>query len=125
MVTKIVRFGYAFRSILPSKDYSCHPCPLLGILELAKLKPKEETGMGKNKPVLLDHLIISNAVNIRYSEAAKSLIFQSAQVEHGTEYDLVVEIYTEALLRIILALKHFASRLGITIEDLAKPPIVQ
>jgi len=80
--------------------------------------------MEKPKP-LLGSLIITNITDIRYSEEAESLIIQNVQWEHGTEYDLVVEIRTEALREIILALKRFASQLGKPIEDLAKPPIVQ
>ncbi len=79
----------------------------------------------ENTPLLPDVLIVDNIVNVSFSPETQSLTVQTEQSEHGTAFRLVIQIQPMALREIVLALKDIEVRLGKSIEDLTKPPIVQ
>jgi hypothetical protein len=84
-----------------------------------KRKPLE------NIPLLPDPLIVENVLNVSFFPDTQSLTVQTEQSERGTKYRLMIEIRQMALREIVLALKDIEARLGKSIEDLTKPPVVQ
>jgi len=76
-------------------------------------------------PLLPDALILEDILSVSFFPDTQSLSVQTLQSEHGEKYRLMIEIRPMALREIVLALSDSASRLGKSIEDLTKPPVVQ